>query len=269
MNLWAADSHVHFHKCFDEGLFFDSCFNNLDKIKHSPLSGGILFFTESKFEDSYNYLKSKTIIKSNHYKKAEYILSLIDEENAIQVKTAETGKYLLIFPGFQIVTDENLEVLSLGTAKRINDGSSIEDTIAAVQSLGGIPVLPWGFGKWYGSRGKKIYEVINKKCFPLFLGDNGGRSRLLPSPAQFNYAKSKGFKILPGSDPLPFQNEVSKALSFGFTFMADLNESNLWSQIKTVFLDTKFSFEAFGKLTSPIAFLKTQLAMQIKKRSKA
>src|SRR3989339_1599379 len=135
MTFWAADSHVHFHKCFEEGLFFDNCFNNLNKITSSSIKNGLLFFTEGKNEDSYNYLKEKTRIKSFSNKKNEYTLNHLDSGNTIEVKCNETRKRILIFPGFQIVTKENLEVLSLGTHKRLSDGKPIEDTITDVISI--------------------------------------------------------------------------------------------------------------------------------------
>lgn len=271
MTLWAVDSHVHFHKCFDEGLFFDSCFNNLSKISSSSVKHGLLFFTESKNEDSFNYLKSKTKIKSTLNENTNYLVNKIDKGCAIDVNWIEGGMRILIFPGFQVVTKENLEVLSLGTIKRLSDGLLIEETISNVISLGGIPVLPWGFGKWFGNRGKKIDEMINKRIPDLFLGDNGGRSSILPFPTQFDLAEINGMKILPGSDPLPFPQEAKRPMSYGFIFDANINfdESNPWESVKRSLLGDDLEIEKFGNLTSPLAFTRTQIAMQIKKRRKS
>lgn len=266
MTLWAVDSHVHFHKCFDEGLFFDSCFNNLSKITSSSIKNGLLFFTEGKSEDVYNNLKFKTKIKSSQNEKTKYIINEIDNGNAIDVKWIDAGMRILILPGFQIVTKENLEVLSLGTNKRLSDGSLIEDTISNVISIGGIPVLPWGFGKWYGNRGEKIDELIKKNIPHLFLGDNGGRSSLLPFPSQFEAAQMNGMKVLPGSDPLPFPDEANRPMSYGFILRANINESIPWESIKETLLNTNLKIEKFGRLTTPISFIKTQIAMQIRKR---
>ncbi len=63
-----------FIKCFEEGIFFDNCFHNLSKINLSTLSGGFLFFTEGKNENSFNYLRQKTRIKSNDNTNVEYII---------------------------------------------------------------------------------------------------------------------------------------------------------------------------------------------------
>jgi len=58
MTLWAIDSHVHFHDCFDKGLFFNSCFKNMASISYTDTKHGMLFFTEGRNEDSYNYLRT-------------------------------------------------------------------------------------------------------------------------------------------------------------------------------------------------------------------
>ena len=268
MTLWAVDSHVHFHDCFDEGLFFDSCFNNMSSISYSVIKDGFLFFTEGRNEDSYNYLHRIKEIK-NPLSGEIFTVKDLENGNSIEVKSAKRGMRVIIFPGYQIVTKENLEVLSLGTQKRLSDGLLIEDTISSVLSLGGIPVLPWGFGKWFGNRGKKIEELIKKKMQNLFLGDNGGRSALLPYPNQFNLAEANGMKVLPGSDPLPFPQEAKRPMSYGFILNINFDELNPLESVKRSLLNNNFKIEKFGNLTSSPAFIKTQIAMQIKKRKKS
>ena len=267
MTLWAVDSHVHFHDCFDKGLFFESCFENMSKISYSEIRTGMLFLTEGRNEDSYNFLRTIHEIK-NPLSREIFRIKDIGEGVAIEVKSPPKGMKVIIFPGFQIVTKENIEVLSLGTKKRLPDGSSIENTISDVLSLGGIPVLPWGFGKWYGNRGKKVDELIMKKIPDLFLGDNGGRSSVLPYPTQFNLAEANGMKILPGSDPLPFPKEAKRPMSYGFIIKINFDEKRPWESVKQSLLDESLKIEKFGNLTSLLTFIKTQIAMQIKKRKK-
>jgi hypothetical protein len=265
MTHWAVDSHVHFHDCFNEGLFFDSCLMNLSLIPYPVIKDGILFFTEGRNEDSFNYLRSIKEIK-NPLSEEIFILRDIQKGNALELSSEKRGIRVIIFPGFQIVTKDNLEVLSLGTKKRLADGSTTENTITDIISLDGVPVLPWGFGKWFGSRGYKINQLIRKRIPHLFLGDNGGRSSILPFPNQFNLAENNDMKILPGSDPLPFPQEARRPMSYGFVSAFNFDESNPWESIKRSLLAEGFKFEKFGDLTSPLAFIRTQIAMQIKKR---
>jgi hypothetical protein len=102
----------------------------------------------------------------------------------------------------------------------------------------------------------------------LFLGDNGGRSSLLPYPTQFNLAETNGMKILPGSDPLPFPQEAKRPMSYGFISNINFDETKPWESVKKSLLGTDLKIEKFGNLTSVPMFIKTQIAMQIKKRNK-
>ncbi len=265
MKLWVADSHVHFHKCFNEEKFFDNCFKNILQASQNSEANGILFLTQGKHEDSFNFLRQKKIIKSLINPQITYSISNTQDNSVIELKWNKREIKILIISGFQIITRENLEVLSLGTAVRQNDSLPIRETIIGIKNLGGIPILPWGFGKWYGKRGKLINEIIDEQIPNLFLGDNGGRANLLLYPQQFNSAAKHGIRVLPGSDPLPFPGEEIKPLSFGFKFIAEISISNPWADVKKILLADNFSMEPFGKLTSPWNFIKSQLAVRFRK----
>lgn len=265
MSLYAVDSHIHVHDCFDKGLFFESCFKNMSLISQSEVKNGILFFTEGRNEDSYNYLRTIKDIKYS-FSGESFHLSNVEGTEAIEVFSNKWKMKLVIFPGFQIVTKENLEVLSLATYERIPDGLTIEETISKVKSLNGIPVLPWGFGKWFGNRGRKIEELIKSKFSKFYFGDNGGRSNILPFPAQFRLAEELGIKILPGSDPLPFTDEAKRPLSYGFLINASDKANEILEDVKLNLADSRCNFQKFGNLTSPMKFVRTQIVMQLKKQ---
>lgn len=266
MQQWAVDTHVHFHKCFEESIFFDLVFDKLKNSFSSAPSGSVLFFAESKNENFFNTICKKKFIRSTLHENLNYSIEHDEGKNFFIVNWNECNLKIIVISGFQIVTKEKLEVLALGTAARIVDGLPIEETISNVNVLGGIPVIPWGFGKWYGKRGIKIKELIEKNRTSFFLGDNGGRSNILPTPSQFKLAEANCIKILPGSDPLPFSSEVERPLSYGFLINTDLEVKDPWLFINKIMLNQNFTFEKFGKLTSPLNFIKTQLLMQIKKR---
>lgn len=266
MTTWAADSHVHFHRQFSVGDFFDSCFRNLTRISSSSVRNGILFFTEGWNEDYFDSFRSLKSIASSINNKIQYTVQNV-KKNSFEVQWVEKAMTVISIQGYQIVSREKIEVLSLGTSKRIPDGELIEDVISEVHETGGIAVIPWGFGKWMGNRGRIMDKLITNNRPQFFIGDNGGRTSLIPYPKQFIKAKSKGIKILPGSDPLPFSSEVNRPLSFGFTFEMDEIELDPWNSIKSTLLKEDFSFNNFGKLTSPFLFAKNQISMQLKKRS--
>ena len=63
---------------------------------------------------------------------------------------------VLVIAGRQIVSAERIEVLALGTRTQIPDGQPLAATIDAVRADGALAVLPWGFGKWWGARGRMV-----------------------------------------------------------------------------------------------------------------
>jgi hypothetical protein len=266
MTTWAADSHVHFHRQFNIGEFFDSCFKNLTEISSSSIRNGILFFTEGWNEDYFNELRSLQNITSSLDSKILYKV-LGKKVNSFEVRWDDRAMTILSIQGYQIVSKEKIEVLSLGTNKRISDGDSIENIITNIHDLGGIPVIPWGFGKWIGTRGRIVDELIANQKYKFFIGDNGSRTELIPYPVQFNSANNKDIKILPGSDPLPFSSEVKRPLSYGFIFNTDVDQINPWNSIKTTLLSKNFNVNKFGRLTNPFLFAKNQISMQLKKRA--
>jgi hypothetical protein len=189
-------------------------------------------------------------------------------ESSSLIINGEGGELLFVIAGRQIVTAERLEVLALGTSGTFSDGESLSVTVSSILESGGIPVIPWGFGKWYGERGlilKKFIESEDKT--PLFLGDNGGRPHIMPYPHHFRLAEASGIRILPGSDPLPFPSESWRPGSFGFIINGTIDHAKPADDIKKIILDPATRPTPFGKLEKFSRFLRNQWAMQIRKRN--
>jgi hypothetical protein len=263
MNFWLVDSHVHLHPCFEIEKFFDHCFSNLLKNSTNPSVSGILFLTQTKNENSFEELKKISTIFDSTKKSAKYFISTLNDNLSLKVESIENGLKLFIISSFQIVTKEKLEVLSIGTLNRKSDGLPIEEIIKNVLDDNAIPIIPWGFGKWYGKRGKIINKIMEQNIPNLFWGDNGGRSNLLPYPSQF---RNPNIKILPGSDPLPFIEEIKKPFSYGFKFHSEINDNMFWKDVYKLILNPDFKVEKFGNLTRSYTFLKTQIKVQLQKR---
>jgi len=131
---------------------------------------------------------------------------------------------------------------------------------------GGIPVVPWGFGKWMGKRGNILSEFLEKgSSFPLFLGDNSGRPSFLPRPPQFRMGKENGVQVLPGSDPLPFPSECRKPGSFGFAISGSVDPDKPGYAIRRILLDSLTRPISYGQLETLPRFLRNQLFMQLLK----
>ena len=96
---------------------------------------------------------------------------------------------LVLVAGRQIETEERLEVMALATNESFQDGRPIDATLRSVCDAGAIPVVPWGFGKWSFQRGSIVSRLVRSLSAgslglgrEVFLGDNGGRARMLGAP---------------------------------------------------------------------------------------
>ena len=166
--------------------------------------------------------------------------------------------------GRQIVTSEKIEVLALYCTDAIKHGLSLDETVRYVKHCGGIPVLPWGVGKWIGERGKVIRGYLfNHSERLLFLGDNGGRPRFWPTPDLFHYARKRGVPVLPGTDPLPIPEEAARVGSFGFYLddKKDHDDSPV-NYLKNALLSGQEPFFSYGCLQSTSLFVLNQLRMR-------
>jgi hypothetical protein len=114
------------------------------------------------------------------------------------------------------------ERLARGDRQGIEDGMLLQDSADAVLERGGIPVIPWGVGKWMGRRGEAIRRILLDRNGAVLLGDNGGRPRCW-SPRLFEEARRLGVAVLPGTDPLRLPWDCYRAGSYGFSLAGKLD----------------------------------------------
>jgi hypothetical protein len=267
-----VDSHVHIHNCFDIIYFLSSALLNFKKAAARKGQGeeytAAIILAQGKertgFQEIINLFEKKDskISKS----KNGWTFNHTDENCSIYVKD-KNEKGFFIIGGRQIVSAENLELLALCTNEYFEDGIPLKELIRTVKGNKGIPVVPWGFGKWVGKRGlilEKLIEDVDSLDF--FLGDNSGRPRFWPIPHHFKLAHELDIRILPGSDPLPFKSEYYRAGSFGFFMDGTLTSTNPAIELKNKLENRNEIVSTYGKIESLTRFFRNQLGMQIKKR---
>lgn len=258
-----SDLHVHFHKKYNEELFFNSIKNNFQKFyKENDSSNlyNVICLTESSGISFFDEL-SLTEKEVNNWS-----FTHTNSNNAILAQH-KSGFKLFIIAGRQIVTEENLEVLAFGMVDDYKDGQPIDLVIQEVISGGFIPIIPWGFGKWSGKRGEVVDKIIKEnKYHPLFLGDNGNRPSFIKLSPIFETAKAKNVHNLQGSDPLPFSNEESRPGSFGVLIEESLDVDNPYESFSRILKKEKLKLSTYGELESIYKFFKHQIGMQIVKR---
>ncbi len=271
--LLVIDTHVHIHACFNLSTFLESAYKNCRTQARLHDSDdnflGVLLMTESSSEHWFQHLqslakKSDTATTPSHN---NWTFHLTDEEASLYTQ-AHNGSRLLVVAGRQVITKEKLEVLALITAEAFQEGETVDATIKQIQESGGIPVLPWGFGKWWGARGNIVTDLLNKPSMrQVFLGDNGGRPRILPYPRQFAQAKHIGLRILPGSDPLPFPSEMRKPCSVGVSMKGTINPRTPGADLKQLLQDPHTTIAPYFQHETVYRFFKNQLALRFPNNS--
>ena len=196
---------------------------------------------------------------------AGWALEIGGEKDAVVARKAG-GQAIHICAGRQIRTTDGLEVLAVCTDDELPDGRSLKETLDLVHATRGVPVIPWGFGKWIGRRGRIVTELFDAYSREMFLaGDNGGRCGGFPEPRLFGRARQAGMPILAGSDPLPFPGEEMRAGGFGSHAFGIFDPDNACASMRELLKDKAGQFETFGRLEQPFRFARNQARMQIKK----
>ncbi len=269
--LILADGHVHIHSCFDINTFLNFALHNFqtsNPIQDKSIVDYILFLTETKSDSIYDRLFQFASGNPNSdLNLQDWTIQPTKEEMSLSVHSSN-GKIFLI-AGKQINTLENIEVLALETTQNIEEGQPLEKVIQEIISHGGIPVIPWGFGKWMGHRGKILQRFFAQESLPIIcIGDNSGRPTFWPKPTIFHKAQSRAVKILPGTDPLPFAREVNRAGKYGFCIEGRIDPDKPAASIKKILLNPTVEPKAYGSLENPIRFIRNQISMQFLKRFK-
>ena len=264
-----VDAHVHIYDCFDLQHFLDSAVKNFKaeaaRWDQEDDFTALLLLTETAKENWFHRLAGYAGSRSGNGTKSigNWTFHRTNENCSLCARRRD-DQGLFLIAGRQVVTAENLEVLALATAQTFTDGSPMVELIEAVKESGGIPVIPWGFGKWMGRRGVHLTNLLETVKDPnFFLGDNGNRPSFWPRPSHFRLAETIGIRILPGTDPLPFPSECRRPGSFGFSVPESIVPEHPARDLKRIVPDPTKRFQAYGHLEHPWRFFRNQLAMQI------
>lgn len=266
------DSHAHFYGCFGLAEFFDAAYSNFKRFADAldPKFGflAILVITDSRLEAWFDkfrkYASDKYQITS--WQNGYWQFDQTDEEDSVYVTNA-SGDRIYLIAGRQIVTQEDLEVLSIGRQPDIEDHIPIAHAVEKVFESGALAVLPWGPGKWFGTRGRIVAE-----CFEhfgplgLYVGDNGNRPSLWPFPRLIQKAQKLQIGVLSGSDPLPFASAVKRAGAFGMRLSGPISGERPTEGLIDLLGTPPNELRPYGTLESFGRFIVNQVKMQINKR---
>jgi hypothetical protein len=252
-----VDAHVHFHDALRVAPTLEAAAMNFKAVGRR-VDGflGVLLLTQSNTERVFETLQESP-------RAGDWQLGPASDETETLI--AHRGsESIAVVCGRQLRTAEGLEVLALGTRASFPDGLPLAHAIASVQDSGAITVLPWGFGKWLGERGRQIEQAFARGAPErLFAGDNGGRVESLPMPRLIRKSAARGFRVLPGSDPFPFAGDHRRVGGFGFMAATELPLSAPWKALRTWILESTGSPSPYGRGCDPLRFVFNQVGIQL------
>jgi hypothetical protein len=255
-----VDAHVHLHPCFDGTLFLNAAAANFRRgAAQVGIPGpyaGCLLLTEMGEERRFQSLRS------GERGGVSWEIQPTEEDCSL-VAQRITGERLFLIAGRQIATADGIEVLALGRDAEIPDGLELGETLDRVRDGGALPVLPWGFGKWWLHRGSLVEEMFRRRGgAEVFLGDNGGRLAMSGPPRLFRESRAQGVPVLPGSDPLPLPEHCIRAGSYGFVLSGPLDEAHPAACILRAIRRLKGQPRVFGRRAGLPSFLHDQAALR-------
>ena len=264
--LLLADGHVHLHACFEQDSLLEAAYGNLAQAArrggHSDGFRGVLLLAEMAGTQAFDRIRAAA--ESDPIPKGvRWRFQRTGEPASVIGWSGD--RTLTLIAGRQIVTAERIEVLALCTAQPFGDGLGLQETIRQVVEADGLPVLPWGVGKWLGRRGRLVARELEARTGAVELGDNSGRPRLWPRPRLFQLAARRGVRVLPGTDPLPLPGEAARVGSFGFGLFAALSSDRPAEDLKRVLRDRERPIFHFGALETTPRFLRNQLLIRLRR----
>jgi len=278
INYW-LDAHVHLYACYSLTRLFDCAHQNLSS-QSTQLNGEsdvyVLFLVNAEHENARQKLNAYTANQSSPWQFEWH-------DNAVLVSRDEKRLWCVL--GQQLVTQEGLEVLSVGESQyAYSPRYSIADLLE--QSSQSLVLLPWGVGKWLGNRGKLIHELSHKNSYNdnkklnQFFSDIPSRSKglraLLGGHALLSGANDKQ-RLINGTDPLPIAGEECSVGSFGSRICVDQQsdlgptDPNIINSLLASLKQNKdSSIKQFGKhqniISTVIKQLKIRLQSPVKRK---
>jgi hypothetical protein len=254
---WPVDGHVHFHQPGLVAPTLDAAAANFRAVRgrSDGLLGAILL-AQGASERVFETLQAAPTVEGWAHSATPG-----EPETLIARKGPES---IAIVCGRQVRADDGLEVLALGTRQTFPDGRPFPETVDVVRRSGALTAIPWGFGKWLGSRGQRV-EATLRSLGPdaLFVGDNGSRLGLLGAPALVRASKQRGFRVLPGTDPFPFALDHRRVGRFGFLAEVEVPETGPWGALRDWLVHRRGSPTPYGRSCGPVRFVFNQVGIQL------
>jgi hypothetical protein len=266
----AIDAHGHFYPGFDARAFVDSAHAHLAGAaarRGHEAAAGVVFVLGTSAGPPDGFGRLKAAVEAGALAPTAWCTRPTAEPVSLCLERPRGGR-LVVVAGRQVVSGDDLEVLALGTQHQFAAGKATETLICRVARAGGLPVVPWGVGKWLGRRGEQVRELLENAAAlpPFFVGDNANRPALWPRSAHFQAAAVRGIKNLPGTDPLPFPRDARRVGRFGTILRGGLDPERPAQHLRHRLLEPSTTLRPFGRGASALRFVRHQLRLQLRSR---
>jgi len=260
--LVLVDGHVHIYACYEIDQVFDGAWRHFQEVADSYGTAdfqGVLILTESAGDQVFDDL-----IRCTRRTVGRWYVLETRERRSLSLQR-EDGARLLLLAGRQLVSQEKLELSAYFLTETLADGAPLTELLEQVHRLGGLAVLPWGVGKWFGQRGRVVAAQLRCHAVPLLLSDNGGRPWFWPMPRLLHLARQQNIPVLAGSDPLPKVSEQQHAGRVGFVLRGALRPQYPAEDLKQRLLALQASPPRYGKREGAWGFVRNQVYMQLRR----
>lgn len=243
-----VDTHAHLYDRYSVRRWCEAVVRN---FRLGPDSIGVVIVVDRAGQDSFARLRVEV---PSFGEWREFPVSGQGDAESLVGRAAINGKIFFVVRGVQYVSAEGVEVLGWGAHRNAPDGGSAAELIQLVMWDGGVACLPWSPGKWLGRRGRVVAALIqNSSREALMFGDISIRTGVGPPSLLLRKAQRAGFKVLPGTDPLPRVGDESLVGSYGVEFSAPNQPTGeeIWGVVKLVLLSKSSTLRSWGRPSNP------------------
>jgi hypothetical protein len=178
-----CDMHVHLYDLATSRQRIEST-AQIVQSRYPNLNGMVLVVTKSAKEKFFDPSQKSGLLRNTGLEKSPFPIYL--------------------FYAYQVVTQENLEIHLYGEHSFADRTTALDEILDWARKNSVIAALPWGFGKWCGSRGSIIESAISK--YSPYLVDSALRFHR----SSFFEKHLCTTKTLYGTDPLPLSGDDAR-----------------------------------------------------------
>ena len=245
---FAMDGHCHLHDVFATGEFLGSLLTNLSQISPADAHGAILVGMNGRHP--FDQLRAAG---------SDWTFEDIEPDRSLVATWGDNRLYFIA--AHQTVSNERIEVINVGPHPPATPGEA-KSLVQSAVDRGELAILPWGFGKWTGQRGRVLRAFLDefRGNSLVALGDNRGRPGRFADPASL--ADEFNLQVLPGTDTLAMESELHHAGRYGFE--VDIDTAAPYQTLLAAIKETKKSTTSvIGRTMNPVSAFATQIRWQM------